>query len=390
MGRRVFLVVLDSVGIGALPDAELYGDEGSNTLAAAAGSTGFSMPNMERLGLFDIEGVKHLKKGSGQPEGVYGRAKEASKGKDTTIGHWEIAGIISERPLPTFPGGFPQELIIEFSERTGRKVLCNKPYSGTDVIRDYGKEHMETGALIVYTSADSVFQIAAHESVVPVEELYRYCEIARELCQGIYGVGRVIARPFAGEHPFVRTAGRHDYSLVPPERTMLNILADNGYDVIGVGKINDIFAGSGITEFVRTTGNEDGIEKMISYGDKEFHGLCFVNLVDFDSKYGHRNDVEGYGAALSYFDAQLPRLLEKLKDNDLLIITADHGCDPATPSTDHSREYVPLVITGPGIKQGIDLGTRECFADTGATVLDWFGIFGGIAGSSYRMQIVKE
>ena len=388
MGRRVFLVVLDSVGIGALPDADLYGDAGSNTLAAAATSAGFSMPNMERLGLFDLEGVTQLKKGTKAPEGAYGRAREASKGKDTTIGHWEIAGIISGRPLPTFPGGFPQELLIEFSERTGRKVLCNKPYSGTEVIRDYGKEHMETGALIVYTSADSVFQIAAHEAVVPVEELYRYCEIARELCQGIYGVGRVIARPFEGEYPFTRTPRRHDYSLVPPERTMLNILADNGYDVIGVGKINDIFAGSGITEFVRTSGNEEGIEQMISYGDKDINGLCFVNLVDFDSKYGHRNDVEGYGTALSYFDAQLPRLLEKLKNDDLLIITADHGCDPSTPSTDHSREYVPLIVTGPSVQKGVNLGTRECFADTGATVLDWFGIFGGIAGSSYRTELL--
>ena len=390
MGRRVFLVVLDSVGIGALPDAELYGDEGSNTLAAAATYQDFAMPNMEKLGLFDIEGVKHLKKGNEAPKGAYGRMKEASKGKDTTIGHWEIAGIISERPLPTFPGGFPQELLIEFSARTGRKVLCNKPYSGTDVIRDYGKEHMETGALIVYTSADSVFQIAAHEAVVPVEELYRYCEIARELCQGAYGVGRVIARPFEGEWPFVRTSGRHDYSLVPPERTMLNILADNGYDVIGVGKINDIFAGSGITEFVRTSGNEDGIEKMIAYGDKDFNGLCFVNLVDFDSKYGHRNDPEGYGRALTYFDEQLPRLLTRLREGDLLLITADHGCDPLTPSTDHSREYIPVVAVGPEIKENVDMGTRECFADTGATVLDWFGIFGGIAGTSYRNLIVKE
>jgi len=390
MGRRVFLVVLDSVGIGELPDAELYGDAGSNTLLAASKSSGFAMPNMERLGLFDIEGVKRLKKGNSLPEGAFGRAKEASKGKDTTIGHWEIAGVVSERPLPTFPGGFPQELLIEFSARTGRKVLCNKPYSGTDVIRDYGREHMETGALIVYTSADSVFQIAAHEAVVSVEELYRYCEIARELCQGVYGVGRVIARPFEGEWPFVRTARRHDYSLVPPERTMLNILADSGYDVIGVGKIYDIFAGSGITEFVRTSGNEEGIEQMLAYGDKDFNGLCFVNLVDFDMKYGHRNDVEGYGKALSYFDAQLPRMLEKLREDDLLLITADHGCDPSTPSTDHSREYVPIVAAGPGVKAGVDLGTRECFADTGATVLDWFGIFGGIAGSSYRNLLVKD
>ncbi len=389
MGRRVFLTVLDSVGIGALPDADLYGDVGSNTLSAAAGYKDFAMPNMEKLGLFDIEGVKHLKRENGTPTGCFGRMKEASKGKDTTIGHWEIAGIISECPLPTFPEGFPQELLNAFSERTGRKVLCNKPYSGTDVIRDYGKEHMETGALIVYTSADSVFQIAAHEAVVPVEELYRYCEIARELCQGAYGVGRVIARPFEGEWPFTRTSRRHDYSLVPPQRTMLNILADNGYDVIGVGKISDIFAGSGITEFVRTSGNEDGIEKMIAYGDKDFNGLCFVNLVDFDSKYGHRNDADGYGKALTYFDAQLPRLLAKLREEDLLIITADHGCDPSTPSTDHSREYVPVVITGPGVKAGVNLGTRECFADTGATVLDWFGISGGISGTSYRSLLVR-
>lgn len=390
MGRRVFLVVLDSVGIGAMPDARFYGDEGSNTLIAAANSTGFAMPNMERLGLFDIEGVECLKKGKGKPEGAFGRLQEASKGKDTTIGHWEIAGVISERPLPTFPEGFPQELLDAFCEKTGRKVLCNKPYSGTEVIKDYGKEHMETGALIVYTSADSVFQIAAHEEVVPLSELYRYCETARELCAGAYGVGRVIARPFAGEYPYVRTAGRHDYSLVPPKKTMLNILSEKGYDVIGVGKINDIFAGSGITEFVRTSGNEEGIEQMLVYGDKEFNGLCFVNLVDFDMKYGHRNDVEGYGAALSYFDKKLPEMLSKLKGDDLLLITADHGCDPATPSTDHSREYVPLVAVGPQIKRGTDLGTRNCFADTGATVLDFFGISNGIEGTSYLKQIIGE
>ena len=374
MGRRVFLVVLDSVGIGALPDADLYGDEGSNTLSAAAGYKDFAMPNMEKLGLFDIEGVKHLKKESDMPTGAFGRMKEASKGKDTTIGHWEIAGIVSERPLPTFPEGFPQELLTAFSERTGRKVLCNKPYSGTDVIRDYGREHIETGALIVYTSADSVFQIAAHESVVSVEELYRYCEIARELCQGVYGVGRIIARPFEGEWPFVRTSRRHDYSLVPPERTMLNVLANNGYDVIGVGKINDIFAGSGITEFVRTSGNEDGIEQMIAYGEKDFNGLCFVNLVDFDSMYGHRRDIQGYADALMYFDEKLPEIMEKLGDNDVLMITADHGCDPGyTATTDHTREYVPLLIYGEKIKP-INYGTRETFADIGATVLKYFGI----------------
>ena len=390
MGKRVFLVVLDSVGVGELPDADRYGDVGSNTVAAAAQSREFSMPNMEKLGFFDIEGIRHLKKTNEKPQGAYGRLMERSRGKDTTIGHWEIAGVVSESPLPTFPDGFPKELLEEFSKRTGRGVLCNKPYSGTDVIRDYGKEHCESGDLIVYTSADSVFQIAAHEAVVPVEELYRYCEIARELCTGPYGVGRIIARPFEGEHPYTRTSRRHDFSLVPPKKTVLNYLSENGKDVIAVGKINDIYAGSGITEFVRTSGNEEGIEKMIAYADRDFDGLCFVNLVDFDMKYGHRNDVEGYAKALTYFDSQLPRMLEKLGKDDLLLITADHGCDPSTPSTDHSREYTPLVAAGPMVKAGQTIGTRECFADTGATVLDFLGVTGEIAGVSYRKELTGE
>lgn len=387
MEKRVFLVVLDSVGVGELPDAAQYGDVGSNTVLAASKAEGFHMPNMERLGFFDIEGIRSLKQGKEAPRGAYGRLAERSKGKDTTTGHWEIAGIVSEDPLPTFPDGFPGELLEKLSEATGRGILCNKPYSGTDVIRDYGKEHMETGALIVYTSADSVLQIAAHESVVPVEELYRYCEMARELCTGKYGVGRIIARPFAGEHPFERTPRRHDYSLVPPKRTMLNLLSEQGFDVLAVGKINDIFAGSGITEAVRTSGNEEGIERMIEWADRDFCGLCFVNLVDFDMKYGHRNDVCGYGTALSYFDDQLPRMLLKLREGDLLLITADHGCDPSTPSTDHSREYIPLVAAGPSVCPGACIGTRSCFADTGATVLDWFGIRGGIEGISYLAEL---
>ena len=374
MGRRVFLVVLDSVGIGALPDADLYGDAGSNTLAAAATSAGFSMPNMERLGLFEIEGAKQLKTGNGTPEGAYGRAKEASKGKDTTIGHWEIAGIISERPLPTFPGGFPQELLIEFSERTGRKVLCNKPYSGTEVIRDYGKEHMETGALIVYTSADSVFQIAAHEAVVPVEELYRYCEIARELCRGIYGVGRVIARPFEGEYPFVRTPRRHDYSLVPPERTMLNILADSGYDVIGVGKINDIFDGQGINKNIKASSNQEAINKLTDIMDKKFTGLCMVNLSDFDSIYGHARDVEGYAHAIEELDVDIPIILNKLELDDLLIITADHGNDPTFKGNDHTRENVPVIIYSRNFKEPKRLKAFETFANIGATIAENFEI----------------
>lgn len=383
MGRRVFLVVLDSVGIGELPDAELYGDAGSNTLLAAANSSGFAMPNMERLGLFDIEGVKGVKKGDSLPEGAFGRAKEASKGKDTTIGHWEIAGVVSERPLPTFPGGFPQELLIEFSARTGRKVLCNKPYSGTDVIRDYGKEHMETGALIVYTSADSVFQIAAHEDIVPVETLYEYCEIAREILQGEHGVGRVIARPFIGEEGnFTRTSKRHDYSLMPPQTTMLDVLKENGKAVIAVGKIKDIFAGKGITEFVYTKGNEEGIERTLEYLDKEFEGLCFINLVDYDMLYGHRNDIDGYAKALTYFDEKLPEIMGKLREDDILMITADHGCDPGyTASTDHSREYTPFIMYGKNVEPK-NLGTRDTFADIAATVLNYFEITKPFAGKS--------
>lgn len=389
MGKRVFLVVLDSVGVGELPDAALYGDVGSNTVLAASKAEGFAMPNMEKLGFFDIEGIRELKQTTVAPTGGYGRLMEKSRGKDTTIGHWEISGVVSEQPLPTFPNGFPKELLEELSKRTGRGILCNKPYSGTDVIRDYGEEHVKTGDLIVYTSADSVLQIAAHEAVVPVEELYRYCEIARELCQGEWGVGRIIARPFEGEHPYTRTARRHDYSLVPPKKTMLNILSEQGYDVLAVGKINDIFAGSGITETVRTSGNEEGIERMLEYADRDFNGLCFVNLVDFDMKYGHRNDVQGYGSALTYFDQKLPLMLEKLKEGDLLLITADHGCDPSTPSTDHSREYTPLVAAGPSVVRGAQIGTRACFADTGATVLDWFGLQGEIAGTSYLSELLQ-
>lgn len=386
--KRVFLIVLDSVGIGEMPDSHQYGDEGSNTIKAASTSQYFNMPNMDKLGLFQIDGIRDL--GTAKEfDGTVARMAEASKGKDTTIGHWEIAGIISEKPLPTFPNGFPDELIQAFEERTGRKVICNLPYSGTEVIKDYGEEHVKTGALIVYTSADSVFQIAAHEDVVSVSELYRYCEIARELCVGDYSVGRVIARPFTGEYPFTRTANRHDYSVVPPKKTMLNLLKDNFYDVIAVGKINDIFAESGITEFVRTKDNADGIEKTIEYMDKDFKGLCFVNLVDFDMLYGHRNDVDGYAKALSYVDEQLPRILNKLQKDDILMITADHGCDPVTPSTDHSREYTPLVIYGNYIKNGVNLGTRSSFADIGATILDYFNVRVDIEGTSLLPKILK-
>ncbi|MBR4467493.1 MAG: phosphopentomutase [Clostridia bacterium] len=369
--KRVFLIVLDSMGIGELPDACRWNDEGSNTLGAIRNHPAFDCPNRKQMGLFNIEGVGG---GVPSPSGSYARLAEKSLGKDTTIGHWEIAGLVSERPLPTYPEGFPEEVISEFESKTGRKTLCNRPYSGTDVIRDYGKEHLETGALIVYTSADSVFQIAAHEDLVPVPELYRYCEIAREILQGKHGVGRVIARPFTGEWPFTRTANRHDYSLLPPGETMLDRLSSNGFDMISVGKIEDIFAERGVTEGHRITGNRDGMEKTIAIADRDFNGLCFVNLVDFDMKYGHRNDVEGYARAMTEFDSQLGELLPKLRENDLLMITADHGCDPSTPSTDHSREHVPFLVFGKRARRGVDMKTRPSFADISATVLAYFGL----------------
>ena len=371
--KRIFLIVLDSMGIGEAPDAAAFGDEGSNTLAAISVSPEFHAPNLKRLGLFDIDGVTCCPAESA-PQGAFARMTEISKGKDTTIGHWEIAGVISPRPLPTYPNGFPPEVIEAFESKTGRKVLCNKPYSGTQVIRDYGREQVETGALIVYTSADSVFQIAAHESVVPVEELYQDCRIARELLQGEHNVGRVIARPFEGEWPFVRTARRHDFSLEPPSETMLDRLKAAGRDVIAVGKIHDIFAGRGDTEHVFTAGNGEGIARTLEWLEKPFSGLCFVNLVDFDMLYGHRNDVDGYARALTVFDRALPQILAGLGEGDVLMITADHGCDPATPSTDHSREYTPWLIAGPCVRAGVNLGTLPTFSDISATILDAFDL----------------
>lgn len=380
--KRVFLIVLDSVGIGEMPDAAAFGDEGSNTLKAASRSKYFAMPNMGRLGLFHIDGVNIGERGEA-PLGAFARMTEASQGKDTTIGHWEIAGVISKAPLPTYPHGFPEEILREFSRKTGRGVLCNRPYSGTEVIKDYGKEHMETGNLIVYTSADSVFQIAAHEDIVPVETLYEYCQIARDILTGEHGVGRVIARPFEGEPGnFKRTARRHDFSLEPPGVTMLDQLKETGREVLAVGKIYDIFAGKSVTDSVRTTGNADGIDKMLRWMERDFEGLCFVNLVDYDMLYGHRNDVDGYAKALTYFDERLPEILSKLREEDILMITADHGCDPSTPSTDHSREYTPFVMYGQPISAGKNLGTRPTFADIAATVLAYFGIEKKIAGES--------
>jgi len=371
MIKRFFIIVLDSVGIGEMPDAAAFGDAGSNTLGAIRKSAAFDCPNLAKLGLFNIEGVGG---GVDEPLSAYARMRELSAGKDTTIGHWEIAGLVSEQPLPTYPDGFPPEVITAFEQATGRKVICNKPYSGTDVIRDYGEEHLRTGALIVYTSADSVFQIAAHEGIVPIDELYRYCEIARELLKGRHGVGRVIARPFEGEHPFKRTARRHDYSLLPPAQTMLDVIKESGMDVISVGKISDIFAGKGVTEGHRTGNNDEGMKIALSMAERDFHGLCFVNLVDFDMTYGHRNDVDGYAAALTRFDAWLPEFLARLGEEDALIITADHGCDPSTPSTDHSREHTPMLLYGGGVKAGVDLGTRIGFCDISATVLEALGL----------------
>ena len=384
--KRVFLIVLDSVGIGEMPDAADYGDAGSNTIKAASQSPYFSMPNMKKLGFFNIDGVDIGEKETA-PSGAFARMTEVSKGKDTTIGHWEIAGVVSPNPLPTYPNGFPKEILDEFSRKTGRGILCNLPYSGTDVIRDYGEEHMKTGDLIVYTSADSVFQIAAHEDIVPVETLYEYCRIARDMLVGEHGVGRVIARPFVGTPGnFTRTTRRHDFSLQPPKRTMLDQLKEQGFDVLSVGKIIDIFAERGITEYVRTTGNEDGINRTLEYMKKDFEGLCFTNLVDYDMLYGHRNDVEGYARALTYFDERLPELLKEMREEDVLMITADHGCDPSTPSTDHSREYTPLVIYGKPVVAGKNYGTRSCFSDIAATILDYFGLVPECAGEPIEIQ----
>lgn len=373
--KRVFLIVLDSFGIGEMEDAALYGDVNVNTLRSVSASPCFRLKNMRDLGLFDIDGVEVGTKKENY-SAVIARMTERSKGKDTTIGHWEIAGIYSPRPLPTYPNGFPREVLDAFFERTGRGVLCNLPYSGTAVIDKYGDEHLRTGKLIVYTSADSVFQIAAHEEIVPVEELYRYCRIARELLRGEHSVGRVIARPFTGPvgGPYTRTSRRHDFSMLPPAVTMLDQLSGSGRAVIAVGKIRDIFAGKGITEAVCTGGNEEGILRTLEYLDKDFEGLCFVNLVDYDMLYGHRRDVDGYAEALAAFDERLPEIMGKLRQEDILMITADHGCDPAyTATTDHTREYTPFLMYGPQVSPK-NMGTRKTFADIGATVLQYFGI----------------
>ncbi|NLP48953.1 MAG: phosphopentomutase [Clostridiales bacterium] len=387
MIKRVFLLVYDSFGIGELPDAAQYGDQGSNTLASVAKSSEFKLPTLTSLGLFNIDGVD-----VGQPvltaRGAFGRMAEKSQGKDTTTGHWEMAGIISEKPMPTYPNGFPQDIIESLEEATGRKFLCNKPYSGTQVIVDYGRRHMETASPILYTSADSVMQIAAHEDIVMLEELYEICKKARKIMVGENAVGRIIARPFVGDFPnFTRTSNRQDFSVLPPKKTMLDYLTEEGLDTPSVGKIFDIFAGKGISQSVSALNNADAMAKTMRMLETDFCGLCFINLVDFDALYGHRNDVDGYAKALAKADESLADFIADMGEKDLLLLTADHGCDPGTPSTDHSREYVPILAYGPALKENINLGTRQSFADIAATVLDIFGIENDLPGQSFWNEI---
>ena len=390
MSKRVFLIVLDSFGIGEMPDAEKFGDKGTNTLRSVSKSEYFRLENLKKLGLFNIDGVDYIE-GVENPQGAVCRFSELSNGKDTTVGHWEICGVVSEKPLPTYPDGFPEKILKEFTEKCGRGVLCNKPYSGTEVLKDFGDEHIKSGDLIVYTSADSVFQIAAHEDVVPLEKLYEYCRIARRILVGEHGVGRVIARPFKGENGnFTRTVNRHDFSISPPENSVLDYIAESGKSVIAVGKINDIFAEKGITEYVYTASNKEGIDKTLEYIGKDFSGLCFVNLVDFDMVYGHRNDVDGYAKALTEFDKALPYIMGNLRENDLLIITADHGCDPGyKASTDHTREHIPCVIFGKRIKN-VNLGTKEGFCHIGKTVCDYLEVSADTKGESFLKSILKD
>ena len=386
MNKRVFLIVLDSAGIGEAPDAARFGDVGCDTVGTCVKSGNLKVPNMKKLGLYNIDGTS-FKKEEKEVDGCYAKLTEKSAGKDTTVGHWEIAGIVSHVAMPTYPNGFPKEILDEFERRTGRGVLCNRPYSGSQVIADYGEKHLKTGKLIVYTSADSVFQVAAHEEIIPVKELYRYCEIAREILTGEHGVGRVIARPFVGEYPFTRTVNRHDFSLEPPHKTVLDAICEAGKDVIGIGKIYDIFAGKGVKTTYPNKGNDLNMERCLKVMDEDFQGLCFVNLVDFDMVYGHRNDIEGYTEALNRFDEYLGVVLEKLRSDDLLIITADHGCDPGFKGTDHSREYVPCLCFGQQFKKGVNLGIRDSFADIAQTVAEYLDISYNGDGSSFLTEI---
>ncbi|WP_342472788.1 phosphopentomutase [Metasolibacillus sp. FSL H7-0170] len=387
--KKIHVIVMDSVGIGEAPDAHKFGDVGSNTLGHIAEEmNGLKMPTMESLGLSNIRELQGIAKVD-EPKAYYGMMQEASVGKDTMTGHWEIMGLNIDKPFKVYPDGFPQELIAQLEARIGRKVLCNKPASGTAVIDDFGQEHMETGAIIVYTSADPVLQIAAHEEIIPLEELYKICEIARELTlQPEYLVGRVIARPFVGQPGnFTRTANRHDYALTPFGRTTMAEMKDAGLDVIAIGKISDIFNGDGVTESIRTKNNTDGMDKMVEVAQRDFHGMSFLNLVDFDANFGHRRDPIGYGEALEEFDRRLPEVLSKLGEDDLLLITADHGNDPTFPGTDHTREYVPLIVYSPRFNGGAELPLRETFADIAATIADNFKIATPEFGTSFLQRL---
>ena len=388
MINRVFLIVLDSVGVGELPDASDFGDVGADTMKTISKSENFQIEFLKKIGLASIEGLDYLGAHS-SPIGAYGKMNEVSAGKDSTIGHWEIAGLDSKAPFPTYPNGFPDEILDEFKKLTGRGVLCNKPYSGLDVIRDYGEEHAKTGSLIVYTSADSVFQIAANEEIVPLEQLYEYCRIARKILVGKHRVGRVIARPFIEEDgKYVRTKNRHDFSVEPTGETMLDAMKASGIEVLAVGKINDIFSGRGITKYYPTRDNAEGMAVTKSLLGEEFRGLCFVNLVDFDMVFGHRNDTDGYASALSVFDKWVENFVCGMRDDDILIITADHGCDPGDNSTDHTREYVPILAVGKSIKP-TNLGIRNTFSDVAATIADIFGVDYKTHGTSFLEEMTR-
>jgi len=390
MIKRAVLIVLDSVGAGELPDAADYGDVGSNTIKNIYKNVdNFSLPNLEKLGLLNIDGFEDIKKSNIDFIGSVAKCDEKSKGKDTTTGHWEISGIILDNPFPVFPNGFPEKFIKEFESRVGRKTIGNYPASGTEIINVLGNEHMEKGSLIVYTSADSVFQIAAHEDVVPLEELYNICKIAREMLLGELAVGRVIARPFTGgNNNYTRTKNRRDFSLVPTSDTLLDYIKNDNKEVYAIGKIEDIFVNKGITRSVHTTNNTDGIEATIQALSEDFEGLIFTNLVDFDMIYGHRNDLKGYSDALKYFDNKLPDILNSLKEDDVLIITADHGCDPTTESTNHSREYIPLIFFGKDIKKNNNIGILDTFSCIGKTILDMLNIKNNIEGYSVKGNII--
>lgn len=387
--KRAVLIVLDSAGVGSLPDAERFGDAGADTMGHIISKRGLETPNMDRLGLRCIDGVSFHKK-TADISGCYGKAAEQTLAKDTTSGHWEIAGHPMERPFRTYPNGFPHRVIREFEARIGRKTLGNYTASGTEIIRILGEEHMRTGKPIVYTSADSVFQIAAHEEVIPIEELYRYCQIARELLVGDDAVGRIIARPFVGAPgDFQRTSRRRDYALAPEQDTILDSIVASGQEVMAVGKIEDIFCNRGISRSDHTTNNDAGVEAILRFLQEDGQGLIFANLVDFDTLYGHRNDLDGYGKALERFDAQLPRITGAMRGEDLLMVTADHGCDPTFPGTDHTREYIPILVWGRGVRRGVNLEVRDTFADIGSTIHEYLGLGPWRCGSSFLGEILE-